>query len=277
MLAFGTARSRGFDIPEKDFTDQIEFITDYLESNHDGFLRGNGPGPLSLGGGTDTTGWALFALEVAGKKPDGTTAAVIEYTLQKHQNRDHWGTSGPTRPPAEQSDFMATTLAIRGLQAFGLPEHKERIAKRLESARAWLLKTPAPDTEDRVFRLLGLKAVGATTEEIRKAVLELAQTQRADGGWGQTDTMPSDAYATGSALTALQMGADMPIDDPIYRRGLAYLLHTQLADGSWRVRSRSLSLQPYYESGFPHGKDQFISCAATGWATTALALACPTK
>ncbi|MCE9562148.1 MAG: hypothetical protein K8U57_08850 [Planctomycetes bacterium] len=172
---------------------------------------------------------------------------------------------------------MATALAIRGLQTFGLPEHQERIAKRIGSAREWLLKTPAIDTEDRVFRLLGLKSAGVSAEEIRKACEELAKTQRPDGGWGQTDTMASDAYATGSALVALQLGAGMPTDDPIYRRGMGYLVRNQLADGSWHVRSRSLSLQPYYESGFPHGKDQFISCAATGWATTALALACPTK
>ena len=41
---------------------------------------------------------------------------------------------------------------------------------------------------------------------------------------------------------------------------------------SW---SRSKPFQPYFESGFPHGKDQFVSMAASGWATVALALACP--
>ena len=89
--------------------------------------------------------------------------------------------------------------------------------------------------------------------------------------------MASDAYATGSALAALRMAADMPAADPTYRLGVAYLLRTQFDDGSWRVRSRSLPVQPYYESGFPHGRNQFISCAATGWAATALALACPEK
>jgi hypothetical protein len=29
-------------------------------------------------------------------------------------------------------------------------------------------------------------------------------------------------------------------------------------------------VQPYFESGFPHGRSQFISCAATCWATMAL-------
>jgi hypothetical protein len=43
------------------------------------------------------------------------------------------------------------------------------------------------------------------------------------------------------------------------------------------VRSRSKPFQPYYESGFPHAKDQFISAAATGWATTALVLTAPRR
>jgi hypothetical protein len=39
------------------------------------------------------------------------------------------------------------------------------------------------------------------------------------------------------------------------------------------VTSRSTPVQPYFESGFPHGKDQFISIAASNWATMALILA----
>jgi hypothetical protein len=45
-----------------------------------------------------------------------------------------------------------------------------------------------------------------------------------------------------------------------------------LADGSWFVESRSLPVQPYFESGFPHDRSQFISCFASSWATMALAL-----
>jgi hypothetical protein len=46
-----------------------------------------------------------------------------------------------------------------------------------------------------------------------------------------------------------------------------------MADGSWHVRSRSFPLQPLKESGFPHGKDQWISASGTGWAAMALSLA----
>jgi hypothetical protein len=52
---------------------------------------------------------------------------------------------------------------------------------------------------------------------------------------------------------------------------------TQFADGSWYVKRRALPIQPYFESGFPHARNQFISAAATDWATTALALATRTS
>jgi hypothetical protein len=57
----------------------------------------------------------------------------------------------------------------------------------------------------------------------------------------------------------------------VYEKGVAYLLRTQLEDGTWFVRSRAFGFQPYFESGFPHGTDQFISVSATGWAAIALA------
>jgi hypothetical protein len=82
----------------------------------------------------------------------------------------------------------------------------------------------------------------------------------------------SDAYATGQALTALRLSGFMAPEDEAYRRGSAFLLRTQLADGSWLVRSRSFPFQPYKESGYPHGKDQWISAAGASWATMALSL-----
>jgi squalene cyclase len=82
--------------------------------------------------------------------------------------------------------------------------------------------------------------------------------------------MTPDAYATGQALYALQVSG-MSATDATYQRGVAFLLRTQVEDGSWFVRSRAFGFQPYFETGFPHGIDQFISAAATSWAVMALA------
>ena len=44
--------------------------------------------------------------------------------------------------------------------------------------------------------------------------------------------MTSDAYATGEALVALEQ-AGFGLSDPAFRRGVEFLLRTQLQDGSW--------------------------------------------
>jgi len=107
---------------------------------------------------------------------------------------------------------------------------------------------------------------------IASAVDDLIAAQREDGGWAQIPGAASDAYATGSALTALQIAGKLSADTAEIERGIRFLLKSQLPDGSWHVVSRSKPFQPYFESGFPHGNDQFISMAATGWATAALVL-----
>ena len=98
-------------------------------------------------------------------------------------------------------------------------------------------------------------------------------SQRADGGWAQLLEGESDVYATATALAALHQAGDLPVDDRTYVSGLRFLLAAQLPDGSWHVKTRSKPIQTYYEGGYPHEKDQFISATAAGWATIALALA----
>jgi hypothetical protein len=269
MLAFTTARQRGFSVRDEDLKKQVEFIAEFLERNQEEYRQGKGQG-----GQVDTAGYALFTLELGGWKPDATTEAVVEYLLLRDKDRDHWRTTS-VRPPSEVSDFTPTYFALRALRKWGVPGQKERIEKRTETVRGWLLKARATDTEDRVFRLWGLQEAGAEEKEVRAAARELIQSQHEDGGWGQTESMDGDAYATGSALVVLQQAGGLAASDPVYQRGVAFLLKGQLEDGSWLVRSRSKPFQTYFESGFPHGKDQFISMAATGWAATALALACP--
>jgi hypothetical protein len=95
--------------------------------------------------------------------------------------------------------------------------------------------------------------------------------QRADGGWGDLPSMPANAYATGRALVALQT-AGLPVSDPAYKHGTDFLLKNQQQDGSWFVQTRALALQPFFETGFPHGVNQSISAAGTSWATMALVL-----
>jgi hypothetical protein len=269
ILALTTARERGFSVPEENLKKQLQFIAAFLERNRENYRQGKGQG-----GQVDTAGYALLSLELGGWKPDATTEAVVEYLLLHNKDLDHWRTTS-NRPPSETSDFTPTYLALRALGRWGTPGQKDRIAKRIDTVRGWLLQAPAKDTEDRVFRLWALRIAKAQDKDLQLVVRDLVAAQRPDGGWGQTRAMDSDAYATGTALVALHQAGGVATSDPVYQRGVAFLLKTHREDGSWHVRSRSKPFQIYYESGFPHGKDQFISMAASAWATTALALACP--
>lgn len=271
VFALSAARPRGFIIDGPHLNEQLQFTADFLDQNKERYLEGKGQG-----GAADTAGYALWTLERGGWKPDETTAAVAEYLLLHQKDRDHWASSS-RRPPSEQSAFTTTFLALRGLKAFGTPVQKDRIAHRVGQVRHWLVEAPAKDTEDRVFRLRALCESDASNGDIRRARAELLTAQRADGGWAQTADLASDAYATGSALVALHEAGGLAADDPAYRRGVRYLIGSQRGDGSWYVKSRSKPFQTYFESGYPHGKDQFISMAAAGWATTALALAVPVE
>jgi len=274
IFALTAAKAEGFEIDEAELKTQLEFIAGFLAKNHKQYLEGKG-----TGGQADTAGYALTTLAAGQWQPDEDTAAVAEYLLLRHADRDHWGSSG-NRPPTEDSPLTTNYVAVRGLAAFATPEQKERAGKRIEQAREWFLQAKAKDNEDRVFRLLGLQQTNAPEDEIALAAKELLAKQRDDGGWAQLDggepeaATKSDAYATGTSLVALHQAGGLPTGDPAYQRGLRYLLKGQLEDGSWHVASRSKPFQAYYESGFPHGNDQFISCAASGWATWALVLGC---
>ncbi len=264
MAAFAAAKARGYELPGSLFAEQTKHVRAFLESNEDHFRSGVG-----TGGQVTTAGWALFTLELGGQKADQVTEAVIEYFLQKDVANGRWGVSS-NRPPTQASNFTSNYLAVRGIQKWATAEQRDRAAKRLDAVRAWVLKTPAKDTEDRVYRLLTLKALNADAESIREAADELARDQRADGGWGQLPKMDSDPYATGTALFALLESGEAKAQSADYRRGVAFLVQSQRDDGTWLVKTRSKVIQPYYESGFPHGNDQFISVSATAWAVIAL-------
>ena len=125
------------------------------------------------------------------------------------------------------------------------------------------------------MKLFGLVWSGADGNEIGKASAALLAQQRPDGGWAQLTGLESDAYATGQAMVALQQAGTLAATDEAFQRGIAYLLRTQMADGSWIVRTRSSPVQQLKESGFPHGRHQWISAAGTSWAAMALTLSQP--
>ena len=178
------------------------------------------------------------------------TDAMVVALASRQQPDGSWEDGEGIRPPLNGNVFVSTATAVRALTGFGPAAYRAEIAQRVTRARAFLLGTPVTDTQDHAFKLLGLVWSQAPRHEVDRARLALAALQRPDGGWGQMPTLAADAYATGQALYALHT-AGVRADDPIYRRGAAYLLQTQLEDGTWFVRTRAFGVQPYLRNRFP--------------------------
>jgi hypothetical protein len=216
--------------------------------------------------------WELFDFGMNRVPRDEYTDAAVRLIKITQTPEGHWFAPEARRPPMISGPYQLAALAVYGLKHYGRPEDRIEDAKAIARAAAWLEAAAPTTTQDRAFRLMGLAWANAKPASLRAAAKELAAAQRADGGWSQLPTMGSDAYATGEALYALNAAAGVPASDPLYRKGIGYLLRTQAADGSWHVKSRSIWVQPYFESGFPYGHDQWISAAGTAWATMALSL-----
>jgi hypothetical protein len=151
-----------------------------------------------------------------------------------------------------------------------MPARRQELADRINRAADWLAGQTPLSTKERLMHLLGLKWANAQPSLRSTRTRELLALQRADSGWAQTPYLTSDAYATGQVLYALaELG--LKGSDSAAPKGVAFLLRTQAPDGLWYVKSRAMKIQPYFESGFPYGHDQWISQAGTAWATIALA------
>ena len=269
-MTVAAARSKGLAVDERAARDDLMTVVNDIETTPDQALQGI----VIAGGSATTTGYMLMGLSAEGHPPDLATDALVRLLRLSQHADGHWLSA--YRPPFESSEFTATTVSLRGIQLYGSGTRKEANEKAIRAAASWLMNASPQTTEDRVFRLLGLTWTDASPTVRQTARQDLVATQHADGGWAQLPSLASDAYATGEALFALSE-AGMRTTDAVYRRGVQFLLKTQLIDGSWFVRTRSHPAQIYFESGFPHGLNQYISAAATNWATLALIRAHPDK
>jgi len=127
------------------------------------------------------------------------------------------------------------------------------------------------------MQLNALATAGATLEERAPLVKDLKALQKPDGSWSQVADSPSEAYATGEALYAMHVSGGVPVTDPVYQKGVQWLLRNQLADGSWFVPAKTTPGQPHIDTGFPHGASQFASAGGSNWATMSLLYTLPDR
>ncbi len=232
--------------------------------------------------GTELDAQALFHPEAShdygylllGLRLENSVAPEVTDPLVAHlaaiQHEDGRWSLNLYRAPLQSSDITATALAIHALRHFGWPARSEEFASRIARARQWLKQAQAGTTEEIAYRLLGLAWAGASAPEIAAETSRLLERQREDGGWSQLPGLASDAYATGQCVFALRHAADLDRTHPALVRAGAFLADTQRPDGTWHVARRAFPYQPTMESGFPHGRDSWISATGSSWAVLAL-------
>jgi ankyrin repeat protein len=263
-MTISAARATGIRIDEPTARDQLRKIAAFMQENVEKALENDG-----IPGGVDTVSYILLGMAVEGYPGDATTDAWTRYLKNAQRSDGHWRCQA-LRPPLESSDFEVTAATLRALKTYGPASQRSEYDKAVARAIQWLESAQPRNTEDAAFKILGLIWGGGSRRAISATAQELVKGQGADGGWSQLKTLAADAYATGQALVALRESRAISVSSPTYRKGVRYLMSLQLEDGSWHVKSRAPAIQPYFDSDFPHGTDQFISAAASNWAAMAL-------
>jgi hypothetical protein len=262
-MTVAASRAKGLRVNETVAKDQLRRIAAFLQENAELALEG-----LGVPGAHDTASYTLLGMAAEHYQSDAITDVWARFVKNTQSVDGVWRVLA-LRPPLESSDFEVTAASIRVLRTYGPKAQRAEYNEAAARGVAWLARAQPLSTEDYAFRVLGLVWGGGNRAAVAKAAGELAAIQREDGGWGQVPGLASDAYATGQALTALrESGA--AATGAAYQKGVRFLIGSQLADGSWYVRTRTIGIQPYFDSDFSHGKDQFISAAATNWAAMAL-------
>jgi hypothetical protein len=259
-FAAAAARAKGIPVDEKAERERLLQITSTINP---AALEG-----AAALGGADGNLYSVEALVRAGFKSNRLTDYLASSLAASQGGDGGWHLPGYSRSPLQDSDFSRTAMAMRALKTYGTPGRAAEMKQRLERGKQWLTHAEPVILEDMDMRLVGVAAAGAGAAELRKLAQPILALQRSDGGWAQRQGFPSDAYATGMTLWALNEAGVMRTDP----KGIKFLLGTQSADGSWHVASRATKFQQYFESGFPYEHDQWISTMATGWAANALAL-----
>ena len=271
-VAFAWARERGLRIDEisvaRQVQDQVRFWKqgDKISKTRE-LIRPQPDSPVLLG-------YGLWGLSELGYPADSLTEAMVWYLAATQRPDGSWS-AADYRPPMEDGPIQGAAFAIRALRLYPLAGREPELKQRIARARDYLAAANPTTFNQQVFQLLGLGWAGESAARLRPFVTAVRKKQKADGGWSQLDGLPSDSWATGQALVALNMAGGVGISDEAFQKGVRFLLRTQFDDGSWYVRSRAWPFQPHFESEFPHGKDQWISASGTAWAAMALLLTQP--
>jgi ankyrin repeat protein len=267
-MAAAEARKKGIAINEEMARTNLKQIEASYRSVADLAMQGDQPG-----GNIITIGYVMMALAAEQYPFDKITTELTHAAAALQLPDGSWTPNGVSRPPMEDTLVTATAMGARALTIYPVGR-RHQVDEKVERAQHWLLAVDARSAEDRAMKLMGLVWTKAPQSEVQAAVRQVLGQQGPGGGWLQRDGMAPDAYATGISLYALHTAGISPTDGA-YLKGVQFLQQNQYQDGSWLVKTRSYPTQPYFETGYPFGNNQFISAGAASWSALAIAYTLP--
>jgi hypothetical protein len=262
IWALNEARGQGFNIS----TDRLS------EMNHAAFgetgaliragIVSDPTKPLDSRPGYNTLSLSTFNLAMASQFiPSLDLVSRQELDLMagdivRHQQADgSWVEPPPGNgpPPVFESAEVMTLRSMLALETYRPtdPSVSASLPACLEKAERWLKQTtPADTTQTAALRLLVEVQAGKRGKGVASGIKALLKRQNADGGFGPTPELPSDAYATGQTLYALSL-AGVRNSRPEIERARAYLIASQRPDGSWLMVPRAHPGQTPFKNPAP--------------------------
>jgi hypothetical protein len=268
-MAAAEARKKGVAINEEMARTNLKQIEASHKNVAELAMQGDQPG-----GNIIAIGYVMMALAAEQYPFDNMTAELTHAAAALQMPDGSWTPNGVSRPPMEDTLVTATAMGARALTLYPVASGKHQMDDKIRRAQHWLLAVDAHSAEDRAMKLMGLVWTKAPRSDVEAAVRQVLSQQATAGGWPQRDGMEPDAYATGLSLYALHTAGIAPTNSA-YLKGVRFLQQNQYQDGSWLVKTRSYPTQPYFESGYPFGNNQFISSGAASWSALAIAYTLP--
>jgi len=181
-------------------------------------------------------------------------------TIAARQLADGSWSVGPDENVGSPTTFgtMLATAESRRLLARTNPD---RFAAAVRRADDWLARRPLKSVLDAAAALIALDAAaGDKSLSRRRECLDvLRKGESKNGGWGPFVNAAPEVFDTALVMLALGRGPRTAEVTDWLRRGRAYLVRTQLPDGSWPETTRPAGAESYAEH-----------LSTAGWATRAL-------
>jgi len=254
--ALFTASRLGFEVPDAAVRDTIGWLT-----NPDGWEHNGGEGEFSDKRLARIQFAAALrtAIETGHVKNRVPLRLAADQLARDQQDDGSWpsDTSGNIGSPVTYGRVLATlqardTLRLADADTFRL---------QIERANRWLRRVEPKNVLDAAAVVPA--SDGDENREAREqrqlAYRLLRKAQSSNGGWGPYTTAPPEAFDTAIVLLALVRVKDQPVARSLIDRGRAFLVASQLPDGSWPETTRPPGAESYAQR-----------ISTTGWVTLAL-------